>query len=137
MSLLAEASALLGDTDSAAVLYRLLLPWAAFNAGDHPEGIRGSISRYLGLLAATMEGWTEGAQHFENGLEMNQRMGARPWLAHTQTDYARMLHVRDGRGDRDRVQALLHAARATYRELGMDSYAASAAAIAQEAGART
>jgi DNA-binding SARP family transcriptional activator len=137
MSLLAETSALLGDTDSAAVLYRLLLPWAAFNAGDHPEGIRGSISRYLGLLAATMERWTEGAQHFENGLEMNQRMGARPWLAHTQTDYARMLHIRDGRGDRDRVRVLLHAARTTYRELEMDSYAASAAAIAQEAGART
>ena len=34
MSLLAETSALLGDTDSAAVLYGLLLPWAAFNAAD-------------------------------------------------------------------------------------------------------
>jgi len=83
-----------------------------------------------------MERWTEGAQHFENGLETNQRMGGRPWVAHTQTDYARMLRIRDGRGDRDRVQVLLRAARTTYRELEMDGYAASAAAIAQEAGAR-
>ena len=43
MSLLAETSALLGDTDSAAVLYGLLRPWAALNAADQPEGIRGSV----------------------------------------------------------------------------------------------
>jgi hypothetical protein len=64
-------------------------------------------------------------------------MGARPWLAHTETDYARMLHARDGRGDRERAQALLDAAQTTYRELGMDSHLASAAAIAQGAGAGT
>src|SRR3954453_22557251 len=62
MSLLAETSALLGDGASAAVLYRLLLPWAKCNAADHPEGIRGSISRYLGLLAATTKPCDE-AEH--------------------------------------------------------------------------
>ena len=83
MSLLAETSALLGDSDSAAVLYRLLLPWAAFNAADHPEGFRGSISRYLGLLATTRQRWEEAELHFEDALATNARMGARPWLAHT------------------------------------------------------
>ena len=53
MSLLAETSALLRDTDSAAILYELLVPWAAFNAADWPEGIRGSLARYLGMLATT------------------------------------------------------------------------------------
>ena len=48
-----------------------------------------------------------------------------------------MLHARNGRGDRERAEALLDAARTTYRELGMDSYAAAAAAITQEASAST
>jgi hypothetical protein len=43
MSLLAETSALLDDTDSATVNYGLLLPWATFNAADYVEGTRGSV----------------------------------------------------------------------------------------------
>ena len=78
MSLLAETSALLGDTDSAAVLYRLLVPWAAFNAADHPEGIRGSVSRYLGLLATTTRRWDEAERHFEAALAMNAADGRSP-----------------------------------------------------------
>ena len=137
MSLLAETSGLLGDSDSGAVLYRLLVPWAAFSAADHPEGFRGSISRYLGLLATTTQSWEEAELHFEDALATNARMGARPWLAHTENDYARMLHARNGRGDRERAQALLDAARKTYRELGMESYAAAAAALAQEVDTTT
>ena len=133
MSLLAETAWLLGDSGSAAALYRLLVPWAAFNAADHPEGFRGSVSRYLGLLATMTQSWSEAELHFEDALVAEARMGARPWLAHTERDYARMLHARDGRGDRDRTQVLLDDARKTYHELGMDSYAASSAAITHEA----
>jgi uncharacterized protein HemY len=109
-------------------MYGLLLPWATFSAADHPEGLRGSASRYLGLLAATTGRWSESAQHFENALDANERMGVRPWLAHTRHDYARMLLARDGPGDREHAQDLLAAALATYRELGMESYAARTAA---------
>jgi DNA-binding SARP family transcriptional activator len=124
MSLLAEAASLLGDSDSGAILYRLLVPWAAFSAADHPEGFRGSIARYLGLLATTTRSWTDAQTHFEDALAANARMGARPWLAHTQADYARMLIARDGTGDRVRARELLDAARSIYRELGMESWAA-------------
>lgn len=134
MSLLAETAALLGDTDSATILYRLLHPWAALNAVDQAEGIRGSVARYLGLLATTTQRWDEAEPHFEDALAMNARMGARPWLAHTANDYARMLHVRNSRGDRERAQALLDSALETYRELGMDDYAAAATALAEEIG---
>jgi DNA-binding SARP family transcriptional activator len=137
MSLLAETAALLGDTDSAAILYRLLLPWEALNAVDQGEGIRGSVARYLGLLATTTERWDEAELHFGDALAMNERMGARPWLAHTGHDYARMLHARNGRGDRERAQALLDGALGTYRELGMDDYAAAAAALAREVSTTT
>jgi DNA-binding SARP family transcriptional activator/tetratricopeptide (TPR) repeat protein len=128
MSLLAETAVLLDDTDSAAVLYRLLLPWAALNAVDQAEGIRGSVARYLGMLATTGKHWDDAEPHFEEALTMNARMGARPWLAHTESDYARMLLARNGRGDRERAQELLDRALGTYRELGMDPWAAAAAA---------
>ena len=50
---------------------------------------------------------------------MNTRMDARPWLAHTQEQYATMLLARRQSGDRDKATALLDAALATARELGM------------------
>jgi DNA-binding SARP family transcriptional activator/tetratricopeptide (TPR) repeat protein len=137
MSLLAETSVLLGETRYAPVLYQLLVPWAALNVADVGEGIRGSVSRYLGLLAMLMRSSEQAELHFEDALEMNAKMGVRPWLAHTEIDYARMLNARNARGDRQRARTLLDAARQTYRELGMRSYAASAAANAQDAGTST
>jgi tetratricopeptide (TPR) repeat protein len=114
MSFLAEASALSAG-HRAAVLYELLAPWAAHNAADQGEGIRGSVARYAGLLAASMERWDEAAEHFEAALAANARMGTRPWLARTQEDYAAIL------GERDpvRAQELFDAACATYDELGV------------------
>ena len=50
---------------------------------------------------------------------MNARMDARPWLAHTQEQYAAMLLARHLPGDRDKAAALLDAALTTARELGM------------------
>jgi hypothetical protein len=47
-------------------------------------------------------------------------MGARPWLAHTRYEHARMLLDRDAEGDRGRAVELLARARELYRELGMD-----------------
>ena len=50
---------------------------------------------------------------------MNARMDARPWLARTQQQYAAMLLARHQSGDRDKAAALLDAALATARDLGM------------------
>jgi DNA-binding SARP family transcriptional activator len=133
MSLLAETSALLRDTDSAAILYELLVPWAALNAADWPEGIRGSLARYLGMLATTTTGWDQAQLHFEDALAMNTLMGARPWLAHTQHDYAQMLLTRARTRDRAQARDLLTQARTTYRELGIETHATSAFAPARTA----
>jgi DNA-binding SARP family transcriptional activator len=120
MSFLAETSALLGDADSASVLYELLAPWAGLSAVDVGEGIRGAVSRYLGLLATTMQRWSDAAEHFEHALTANERMGFRPWVARAQEDYARMLLARDAVGDREHAVRLLDAACTTYQELGME-----------------
>jgi len=129
MSLLAETAAFVDDTDSAAVLYGLLVPWEAFNAVDLSEGFRGAVSRYLGILAATMGRCDDAQRHFEDALAMNERMGARPWLAYTQNDYARMLIARNRPGDHESAHELLHMALTTYRALGMDPHAASASQL--------
>jgi hypothetical protein len=49
----------------------------------------------------------------------NADMDARPWLATTQHDYARMLLARDGSGDRERARQLGVAAEGLAAELGM------------------
>jgi hypothetical protein len=129
MSLLAETAVALDDKDAAMVLHRLLLPWASLNATDPPETMRGAISRYLGLLATTLEQWKVAEGHYQRAVAMNRDMGARPWLAHTQSDYARMLLRRDAPGDRAHAGELLSAACSTFGELGMTTHAASASEL--------
>jgi DNA-binding SARP family transcriptional activator len=131
MSLLAETSSLVGDKNSAVVLYRLLVPWSAFNAVDVGEGFRGSVSRYLGLLAATTKRSQDAELHYEHALQSNAEMGAHPWVAHTQDDYARLLLSHNERGDRERALELIGGALTTYRELGMESWAKSASELEQ------
>jgi pentatricopeptide repeat protein len=129
--LLAETCAILGDTGPAAPLYELLLPYGPLNTVAVPELALGSTSQPLGILATLLGRFEDAARYFEEALRMNQRMGARPWLAHTQQDHARMLLRRDGRGDRERAEKLLSRAQATYQELGMQGDAAKAGALAR------
>jgi DNA-binding SARP family transcriptional activator len=124
--LLAEVCASLGAARPAADLYEALLPYGDYNVIAHPEFCLGSASRYLGLLASTTSRWEEAAGHFECALRMNVRMGARPWVAHTQHDYARMLRDRDEAGDRARGARLISDAIAAYHDLGMQSWAEKA-----------
>jgi hypothetical protein len=41
----------------------------------------GSVSHYLGLLAESLGLAGEAALHARAGLEMNERIGATPWIA--------------------------------------------------------
>jgi hypothetical protein len=116
MSLLAEVAASLGMEETGDTLYPLLLPWSNLNAVDLAEGMRGSVSRYLALLAEMLGRFGDAERHFEDALAMNDRMGAHPWLALTQEDHGRMLI---SRGEDVRGRALVEQALATYRELGM------------------
>ena len=78
MSLVAEACAIVGDEGAGATVYELLLPWASLNVFDPPEGTRGSVSRYLGLLASLLERFDDSERHFEDALAMNERMDYGP-----------------------------------------------------------
>jgi hypothetical protein len=104
----------------AARLYELLLPFEHVNflyrAGTVSAG---STARALGVLATLLERWDAAEHHFLTALEMNRQMRARPWVAHTQYEYARMLLVRNDDGDRVRGEELLRDASRTAVELGM------------------
>jgi DNA-binding CsgD family transcriptional regulator/tetratricopeptide (TPR) repeat protein len=120
MTYLAEVCAFLGDTRRAAILYQCLLPYDGYTILIGPTAAcYGAASRYLGMLAATMTRWDEAQGHFEAALAMNARMGAKPWLAHTQHEYATMLLARNQSGDSQRAGTLLAEALATSRALGM------------------
>jgi tetratricopeptide (TPR) repeat protein len=121
-SLLAEAANLLGDSEAAAVLYERLLPYADRVSLSYPEISLGFASRYLGLLATTLDRYEDAALHFEHSLASHERTGARSWLAHTRRDYAGMLLVRGEEDDAARAAALLSEARDAYRALGMDHW---------------
>lgn len=122
---LAEVCTALGDAARAATLYRLLAPCAGQNIVVGFTGASyGAATRYLGMLAATMAHWEQAQAHFEDALAMNARMQARPWLAHTQYQYATMLLARGQQRDQAQAAALLSAARQTSQALGMHALTA-------------
>jgi tetratricopeptide (TPR) repeat protein len=111
----------LRDGERAAVLHRLLAPFADRNivVSLYSPGCLGSAEAYLGLLAATA-GDADGAErHFEAALAMNARMGARPALARTQQWCAQLLAERGRAGDRERAARLLAEAREIAEACGM------------------
>jgi class 3 adenylate cyclase/tetratricopeptide (TPR) repeat protein len=120
LTYLADICTFLGDAARALTLYELVLPYKEVNVLiASGSACYGSASRYLGALATILGRWDKAEQHFEDALAMNSKMGARPWLAHTQYQYARMLLSRDQEKDGDRAATLLKEALATARELGM------------------
>jgi DNA-binding SARP family transcriptional activator len=128
MCLLADLAASLDDARRGRVLYGLLAPWSDRVGAGHPEISLGAVARYLGLLASADSRWDDAERHFEDAIEINARIGASPWLAHTQEDYARMLRRRDRGRDHDRAAELYDTALAAYRELSMTGPLARATA---------
>jgi YVTN family beta-propeller protein len=127
--LLAETSARLGDRDRAATLYELLAPYADRVTISYTEISLGPVARYLGILAEAIGRDDDAERHFRDSLELSERIGARPWLAHSQHDLARLLLARRQPGDAEDAAELLRSALATSRELGMEPLAARVAAL--------
>jgi DNA-binding SARP family transcriptional activator len=133
---LAETSAALGDRAAAARLRDLLLPYAGRNITvGWTSTCAGSASRHLGLLAATLGLDEEARRHFDAALEMNARMGAAPWVARTQIDYAELLLAGDRPNDRRTAIELLELAHVSASALDMVAPAARARRLLDESAA--
>ena len=105
-SLAAEACASVGDASGAQVLYAQMAPYAGRHAIGHAEGSVGAVDRYLGLLAAAFDRLDDAVRHLEAAVAINERMGARPWAAHSQRDLAEILRRRAAQGDLERAADL-------------------------------
>src|SRR5262249_4924240 len=81
----------------------------------------GSVSHYLGLLAATVGERVSARRHFEDALAMNARMGMRHDLARTQLDYAQLLLAGGDGTETAKALALRNEALDTARRLELKS----------------
>jgi hypothetical protein len=108
MAGLAEVCAALDDAARAEQLYGLLLSFRRrFVVVSFGFVCMGPVAHFLGQLATVTTRWEEARRHFEAALEMETRMRARPALARTGYEYARMLLHQDRPGDRQHAHELL------------------------------
>ncbi len=107
LTYLADAAAALAHDGVAALVYPELEAHAGSNLViGHLVACYGSADRYLGMLAAVLGEAERAEAHFEQALELNRRMEASTWIAHTAYEYGRFLRGRRG-GDRARADELL------------------------------
>jgi class 3 adenylate cyclase len=127
---LSEVAHRLGDRERAAALYEQLAPFAHRNVIVGGGWVCwGSSSRYLGMLASTLERWDDAETHFGVALQMNQRIKARPLVALTRLEYAQMLAARGRPEDVERADELTGEALRVGGELGMRSVVERAFAL--------
>jgi DNA-binding CsgD family transcriptional regulator/tetratricopeptide (TPR) repeat protein len=129
LTYITDACTALGDGAVAAMLYRELEPLAGTNVMiGHLVTYYGAADRYLGMLAATVGEVELARGHFERAIELNRRMGAGTWLAHTHYQYARMLLAHDP-GERSHALALLGEADELATSIGMKALQARIRAL--------
>jgi len=120
LAYLAEVCDYLQDRERAESLYRLLQPYAELTVVvGNAIVCLGATSRFLGQLATIQSNWDDAEAHFNHALDMNGRMKAEPWLAHTRYQYARMLRRRGNSDDTSRASKLIAEALIVAQELGM------------------
>ena len=104
IALLGETSALIGDAEQAAVLYRLLEPHAGKLVQISQAASMGSTHRFLALLSSAVGEFDRAEAHFVAGLERNAACGLRPVVALMRREFAELLLTR---GESERARALL------------------------------
>ena len=120
LSYLAEVCCELDAAEEAKNLYDLLLPYKNLTVVVGNASVcLGATSRFLGQLATMLGQWDAAERHFKHALELNSRMAASTWLAHTQFQYSQMLFQRGGASDIEFANELMDTALQTANELEM------------------
>ena len=123
---LAELSAVLADTATAAGLYDRFTGHAGqVVASSNMPGCPGSVDRYLGMLATVLGRWTAADAHFKAALRIEGALCSPPFLARTRYWYAHLLVTRP-EGNRDEAGELAALSRASAGQLGMELLAEQA-----------
>jgi tetratricopeptide (TPR) repeat protein len=109
----------LADLPRAEQLYALLAPYPKHNTPDALLFDQGSVSRYLGLLAASLGRDSEVEAHFEQALATNRAMNRRSQIAHSYYELARWHAGRASPGSAARAKELALEATKAADDLGM------------------
>jgi hypothetical protein len=115
---LAEVCAFLRDGPRAETLVSLLAPYET-RVVTGLAIVFGAVAHVIGLLETVLARWDDAARHFDLALGIGRLMEARPWVARTQSEYARMLLLRGREGDCEQARNLLDAALTSARALDM------------------
>jgi DNA-binding CsgD family transcriptional regulator/tetratricopeptide (TPR) repeat protein len=130
LTYLTDACAAVGDKALAALVRPELEPYAgAVVVVGHGIVCYGAADRYLAMLAATLGDWEIAEARFDAALDLNRRMGAPTWLAHTAYQYGRMLHARGRAEDASRAASMLTDAAALAERIGMPALLARIEAL--------
>ena len=112
----------LDRADVAPLVYAGLEPFAdelaVASSGQATSG--GSVSRYLGQMAALMANWDRVEVDFARAMRRNLETGARAEVGETRFDWATALLRHGLARDRERAGAMLEAAARDAAELGME-----------------
>jgi DNA-binding CsgD family transcriptional regulator len=125
-----ELAIWLGDLESARYCYDQALPYEDHYI-NNGTACHGAVARPLGVIAAALGDIDAAGRHLATAVEMEERIGAAPFLAQAQLAYAKVLL---SAGHRRRAQTLADQAATTARRLGMPLVAAAAVALGEEAG---
>jgi DNA-binding CsgD family transcriptional regulator/tetratricopeptide (TPR) repeat protein len=118
---MAELASQVGDRQTAAQMYRLLLPHAELFvcSGAGVIMILGTVRYPLGVAAATMGRLDDAVRHLRAAIDSGERTGMPPVVALATYQLARVLARRTRPGDRDEAAALATAAATLADQLGM------------------
>jgi DNA-binding CsgD family transcriptional regulator len=127
-----EIAARVGDTETARTALELATPHAAHYIAGGSGTVRcdGSVSRVLGVLAASLDREDEAERRLTDAIAMEDRIGALPYRVLSEIALAALLAARPG--ESERAAGLARRAADTARRIGM----APALASAQELLAR-
>jgi hypothetical protein len=121
MAFLSETCAHLEDASSAAVLYGLFSPFDGRNVTSPDAIFAGPVARYLGLLATARGDPHTAEGHFTAAWKQAKLDSARPAMARTRLDHARMLLGHGSGADRARASQLLSEAHALAEEVELSA----------------
>jgi len=130
--LAATACAAIGDVSRASSLYAMMEPYRDGFTGVGASLLSlGHMGRYLGLLAATLGRRGDATAHFELAIERNRQMGAWPWLALSEFDFARVLSASRVASDQNKAKRLLDDATGIAERIGMTGWLERMRAVAR------
>jgi class 3 adenylate cyclase/DNA polymerase III delta prime subunit len=133
VTLAAEVVRGIGDTNMAATLYDLLLPYAAvFSVSG---GVTtGCTAYHLGMLATLTGRFADAEDHLAYAAGVHDRIGAVPHLGRTRVEWARLRLSRRAPGDVEEAKRLLDQALGAATALGLANVERRARALIENAG---